>query len=1408
MLQESMLKIEAVFASNHYQMAPLCMGLALVHVEQGRPREAQTCAKRAALLAYEAFGAKSARSALVQSAMAQVLVLQGCYKQAVSKLRAILDMKTRAGWNACHWSMALDRYALAKGCASLGRFTEALQLAELATDCVVQQSAGERERAAGTLVGMALRARFLVCQGLVDAAALLARSILSHPLCSGRGMAPPSSSPTSGSAADREGGKTGMTSLPVPCDPREVREEEHGWLEEGGMELEPVCIAAHLVLSEVCRIRGEQQQAVEHASTARELAQARYTSSHPTCLEAALEWACAYTVLGPTLSAHLEVEAVVAHAEDSLKKEYSSVPPMDEASGKVSQGLVSVSVSHPLQFRLLAVKALILSANNRHASAVEHARKALAGVQAMLAADNTPHGAAGCRNAITWGIAQSQLDLARSLMEAGILVEALQFLCSFFTAVDELWEQHEDPRVAHHASHQEQEEPPIHSLDGVREPNGTGGGLETLQVPSHNKQRANMPEDRLPKVLDQGEGNSKEQVQNSGLECQGGQKRDARLHKLGFVRDKAFVWYQDQDGSAARANGDERAQRGGAESGRGGVDLLQDLLHEPFLQSPPQPDKLRFSTLAALVQRGVASPLSSPLSSPNLSACLHASQPNCLLYAPVPTMPVASLHHSQILVCLRRFIPLLSSTERTELGWVLGDVADYFVFACSLSCIDVARYLLMTVSEVGTDEGNGLQHFLDDTLLQEPDRRKSPQSEAPDQAPEVRRGLSSVNLPVSPVSAVGEGGPATNFACNMPPSNAKAFCTVRLVEVEGMVLQVRLLVRMCRWQHALESIEQLRLSLAALHLHTHMHLEECELLEGMCLAGLARYPEAERKLRKLAQLLLHHRLQQGGAWSIAQQRVRYFQCVKAAGSIREILQDFVAASADYVESAQSWSLSDHLPSQHHPFVTEASFCTTRARMRGGLLSDMHVWHQQLVQLTSALGPGHPVVSSAQLDVCEALLERGAVDEAESILLQARTALKTSCGEAHVSSARCLYLLALVYEQRGPGGRHYKGVVKMLDSALDLMLRHSSLRHPALLPVLGAYARVCRSRGSLLLEHELLLRRWAVEVLKDTFGQESLLVDSARDQLVVCLQHNGRVDQARAELRNMLLSRETSDGAHSIRVCGIIMRLVDLELSDGHKQVDESRRHLFALQRLQQSDWQATRDEELHKLSTRLPVLEKSYSQRLQQAVKLIERSLSIKQEHQREERLARGAKAYPHLQPAAGLPKMSAVSGCQEAGHYASTNDYPLEACPELQRLGQVYGALGDIKEAERVLTSAIALCQREVQEARQAKRDVVPGHTRQEAAAGKRLSKAVLLKAETQRILAAMLAEAAGMSLAPVQAGEHARAAETLYAEALAAVSLELGPQHPRTEALKTSAAALCRSHHQFVSAQRLFED
>ena len=407
------------------------------------------------------------------------------------------------------------------------------------------------------------------------------------------------------------------------------------------------------------------------------------------------------------------------------------------------------------------------------------------------------------------------------------------------------------------------------------------------------------------------------------------------------------------------------------------------------------------------------------------------------------------------------------------------------------------------MSEASASQGDdALQHFLDDGVQQaEPDARMSPRPAAPDKS---QPGLGTMHAPLvppvdsavpprarrvnseAPVSKKQEAHgsaqeqlDAEGAAEGAQPSCTEApsapFCSLRVVQVEAMEVQVRLLVRMCRWRHALDSIEQLRVSLAALQLHEHSSLQECEMLEGMCLAGLARYDEAEKKLRSLAQELLQARLEQGagseasqafqgsdaravggGAWSHAQQRVRYFQCVKAAGSIREIRQDFVAASADYVESAQSWALSHDLASQQHPFVAEASFCTTRARMRGGLLSDMQPWHQQLVQLTVALGLEHPAVSSAQLDVSEALLARGALEEAETLLLQARTALLASCGQAHASSARCLFLLALVYEQRGPGGRNYKSVIKMLDAALLVFLRSPlllslSLSQPHLLP---------------------------------------------------------------------------------------------------------------------------------------------------------------------------------------------------------------------------------------------------------------------------------------------------------------------------------------------------------------------
>ncbi len=307
--------------------------------------------------------------------------------------------------------------------------------------------------------------------------------------------------------------------------------------------MQTVGIAAHLVLTQVCRIRGEHKQAVEHASSAREMAQARYTAAHPVRLEAALEWARSYTELGPTLTAHLEAETVLLAAEDALLAEYASVP--------LAAAATPAQAAHPLLFRLWAAKAQMLSASNRHESAVEHARKASAGVHALLAGNDTPDAVA-----TSWMMAQSQLDLARCLLQAGLLVEALLLLSSFFLVVDQLWKHQQDPDE--NTTQQEQEERA--NLDG-------GGGMSAA------------PQQQLPQMQpgswhDQLAATSPDPNQAGGeqQEGSGGQKPplDARLHKLGFARDTAFVWYEDEEEA----------------------------------WSPAPHDTFRFSTLAALVQRG------------------------------------------------------------------------------------------------------------------------------------------------------------------------------------------------------------------------------------------------------------------------------------------------------------------------------------------------------------------------------------------------------------------------------------------------------------------------------------------------------------------------------------------------------------------------------------------------------------------------------------------------------------------------------------------------------------------------------------------------------------------------------------------------------------------------------------
>lgn len=201
---------------------------------------------------------------------------------------------------------------------------------------------------------------------------------------------------------------------------------------------------------------------------------------------------------------------------------------------------------------------------------------------------------------------------------------------------------------------------------------------------------------------------------------------------------------------------------------------------------------------------------------------------------------------------------------------------------------------------------------------------------------------------------------------------------------------------------------------------------------------------------------------------------------------------------------------------------------------------------------------------------------------------------------------------------------------------------------------------------------------------------------------------------------MLQKREASHGMHHLILCDVLLRLVDLELFSGHKLVDETKRQLFALEVTfparhdrgagNVDDLDPAKLQQLEHLRAKLPALEAAFKVRLNEAAKLLERSLAIKM-----------------------LQKQTASNAGASVGSFRALasrdNDeedlYALECCPELERLGQVYGIVGDLKGATRSLTSAIATRQREIRNARQAKDAVIPGHSRLEQEAAQRLSAA-----------------------------------------------------------------------------------
>lgn len=404
----------------HWQVVPLSIGLAWVYIDQGRVREAQTWAKRAAVVAHETYGKTNPRTAQAQSALAHVLLLQGRNRQAADKLQRCIDLKRRAGWEAGHASIAQDRFALAHCLAALGHYSQAHQEAEVAQQMCVQRAAGAPQREAAKLYGLAARARICVLQGDFETAEGMAKTLLNHPLCA--------SSRDKCTAAPEGGELEELFSLSGA----DVHDERLLALSPEGsihsttvpkkrfMETQGLRIVAHMVMTRVCRVKALQQEAVWHATQALALVQHRYFASHPTAIAAALEWARAHSTLRATLTAHLEAEVVLLDAEKMLLAHYAVAP---------GAAPTSTIPPHPLLLSVSTTKAEILGAKNQHTVAVEEVRTATAGLQLLL----LPHPSDAPHEPLAnWVSRRSCCKAARSIACINALrVDLRVLLCSF-----------------------------------------------------------------------------------------------------------------------------------------------------------------------------------------------------------------------------------------------------------------------------------------------------------------------------------------------------------------------------------------------------------------------------------------------------------------------------------------------------------------------------------------------------------------------------------------------------------------------------------------------------------------------------------------------------------------------------------------------------------------------------------------------------------------------------------------------------------------------------------------------------------------------------------------------------------------------------------------------------------------
>ena len=620
----------------------------------------------------------------------------------------------------------------------------------------LQYALAAPQRAAETLRATSMRAKLLLQQGLFEKAQNLARKILDDPMVGPRPRSPRVQSPD-----PEQLRPTAMPlSVQVPAD---------------ALETHSLRISAHLILTQVCRVRGEQEGAVVHARMAREMSQERYSSWHPTAIQAALEWARAHCAVRATLTAHLEAESAVMDADKMVRAAYGHPPALNPLSSSAAVQS-DADLATPLHLQVNTAMAEILCAKSLYPAAIVNAKVATTGLQALLAPHSARDMPSDRARAPLWVLTQARLDEAKCLAEAGSYVQALQILSSFYVAVDEIWGAAPSAEECKASTGGDWPGSVLHQGDRAPSVPASVEESKTHRTPSVLSMAPNAAP--VPPPL-----------------------ADVRLHRLGVAQDKGFAWHDDSD------------ETQGAALPPAGEDL--------------QPKAYRFSTLSALEKHlralgdesGTQLGLEVFLAQQDEVLSEHRALGTQAPQAPgpplAPSAPPALGRYQQI-----------SNQAPSAVARTNSDTD-----ALTSGAPALARHRSDMPVSTGSQPISGVP------------------------AARLVAAQASAEIDAGRRSSAGVDGMPQML---VQQRRARAFHLVRLVEVDALHLQARLLVCMCRWGRALETIQQLTASLMALDLTSHAAIEDCRLLRAVCLSGLGLFQEAEADLRDIRDSILLH----------------------------------------------------------------------------------------------------------------------------------------------------------------------------------------------------------------------------------------------------------------------------------------------------------------------------------------------------------------------------------------------------------------------------------------------------------------------------------------------------------------------------------------------------------------------